>query len=412
MTLLRVSGLIAVAASVALAVDYASPAAAYCGQYGCAVVRQHGYLFGSLPMPWVGIAAYGAVYWLSLSRWVVGRQRVLPAVTILGGVVGAILFALQPLVIGAFCLPCVIVDAAAVLAGAAALGLWRSARAVEEAGIQLPQAAPSPGRARPLLWVAEEPLGRWVWFALLGLAVLGPLVWPQVSPAPALPAGFQAWVQPGKALVVEYSDYECPYCRLLHPRLVRMLSYYGDRVHYVKRNAPLAGHPHARDAAKAAVCAEQQGRGNEMVEALFSAPEVSAPTCRSIAEEMGLELAAFDRCLVSATTDARLRHERALIDAVGFQGLPTVFMGSRKLVGALPDEVLRKEIERALRPDTGIRIPAPLYVGLLVLAAAVMVVLGGPWRRRTGRRGGLTTTGPASLECAAGEGREARKPSV
>jgi predicted DsbA family dithiol-disulfide isomerase len=222
---------------------------------------------------------------------------------------------------------------------------------------------------------------RWAWVTLLSLGVAAPLLWPSLRPRPSLPPGIQALGDPDKVTVVEFTDFECPFCRDLHPRLVDLLAAFGDRVRHVELNAPLASHPHAQEAARAAVCADLQGRGKQMADALFRAPVLSRSANRELAQELGLELGAFDRCLADPATDARVRAERALLDAAGLEGLPTLFVGSTKLVGAQPTEVLRKELERALRPDRRAHLPAPLFVGLLGLVIATVVALGHPRRR-------------------------------
>jgi protein-disulfide isomerase len=366
MSLLRASALVALAASVALAVDYSGPTAAYCAQLGCAAVRRYASWGGFNPVPWVGIAAFGTLFVLSLPASAGLRLRLLVPLALLGGLLGASLIASQPLLIGAWCPPCLIVDTSAIVAAVAAYGFARSTRAADGA------------------WRAvatQESMRRWAWVTLLSVGVAAPLLWPTLRPRPTLPAGIQALGGPDKVTVVEFSDFECPFCRELHPRLVDLLAAFGDRVRYVELNAPLASHPHAQEAARAAVCADLQGRGKQMADALFRAPVLSRPANRELAHDIGVELASFDRCLADPTTDARLRTERALLDAAGLEGLPTLFIGSTKLVGAQPTEILRKELERALRPGQRPHLPAPLFVGLLGLVIATVVALGHPRRR-------------------------------
>jgi predicted DsbA family dithiol-disulfide isomerase len=375
MTLLRASALVALSTSVALAVDYSGPAAAYCAQQGCKAVRRYASVGGFNPMPWVGIVAYGTLFLLSLPASAGLRRRLLVPLAILGGLLGTSLLASQPLLIQAWCPPCLVVDAAAILAAVSGYGFARATRVVD---------GPEPAAVRAqlrLVVATQESMRRWAWFTLLSLSVAAPLLWPIVRPRPSLPSGIKALGDPDKVTVVEFSDFECPFCRELHPRLVDLLAAFGDRVHYVELNAPLVSHPHAEDAARTAVCADLQGRGKQMADALFRAPVLSRAANRELAGQLGLELASFDRCLVDPATEARVRAERALLDAAGLEGLPTLFIGSTKLVGAQPTEVLRKELERALRPDQSARLPAPLFVGLLGLVIATVVALGHPRRR-------------------------------
>jgi len=180
---------------------------------------------------------------------------------------------------------------------------------------------------------------------------------------------------------VEFSDFECQFCRALHPRLKALVSHYSGQVRHLRLNAPLASHPHARDAAYAAICAELQGRGDAMADELFSAPLVSASANRELAARLGLRLAAFDQCVRDPATHARVQAERALLDEAGLEGLPTVFIGTTKLVGAQPDEMLRKEIDRARRTDRHAQVPMPLFMALLGMVVATVIALGHPRRR-------------------------------
>jgi predicted DsbA family dithiol-disulfide isomerase/uncharacterized membrane protein len=375
MALLRASALVALATSVALAVDYSGPAAAYCAQQGCKAVRRYASVGGFNPMPWMGIAAYGTLFVLSLPASAGLRLRLLVPLAILGGLLGTSLLASQPLLIQAWCPPCLVVDTAAILAAVSAYGFARAARSVD---------GPEPAATRAQLRHAvatQEFVRRWAWLTLLSLSVAAPLLWPIVRPQPNLPPGIRALGDPDKVTVVEFSDFECPFCRELHPRLVDLLAPFGDRVRYVELNAPLVSHPHAQDAAHAAVCADLQGRGRQMADALFRAPVLSRATNRELARQLGLELPSFDRCLADPATQARVRAERSLLDEAGLEGLPTLFVGSTKLVGAQPTEILRKELERALRPDRKAHLPAPLFVGFLGLVIATVVALGHPRRR-------------------------------
>ncbi len=370
MTLLRASALIALATSVAMAVDYyGGPVAAYCAQQGCAAVRRSVSLGGTNPLPYLGIAAFGLLFLLSLPSSASLRLRLVVPLAAVGGLLGATLLATQPLVIHAWCPPCLIVDTAAVLAGVSALAWARAVRSV----------AASPTAVSAV--ATAELMRRWAWLTLLSLSVAAPLLWPTVRPRPSLPPGIAALGVPDKLTVVEFSDFECPFCRELHPRLMTLLDAYGDRVKYVELNAPLPSHPHAHEAARAAVCADAQGRGRQMADELFRAPLLSSATYRDLAAQQGLELTRFDRCLADAGTERRVQVERGLLQAAGLEGLPTVFIGTTKLVGAQSTEMLRKELDRALRPQGSPHLPAPLFAGLLGLVVATVIALGHPRRR-------------------------------
>src|SRR5215471_12266119 len=93
---------------------------------------------------------------------------------------------------------------------------------------------------------------------------------------PSLPPPIAAEMQKtprGQATVVEYVDFECPFCRRLDDVLAPVLAKYPGRVRVVRKHVPLTKiHPHAEAAARASVCAEAQGQGDAMADALFRAP--------------------------------------------------------------------------------------------------------------------------------------------
>src|SRR5215471_1852339 len=104
--------------------------------------------------------------------------------------------------------------------------------------------------------------------ALLLLVVIGC--------GPSLPAPIAAEMKrtpPGQATVVEYVDFECPFCRRLDAVLGPLVAKHPGRVRVVRKHVPLTKiHPHAESAARASVCAEAQGQGDAMADALFRAP--------------------------------------------------------------------------------------------------------------------------------------------
>ena len=76
----------------------------------------------------------------------------------------------------------------------------------------------------------------------------------------------------GAVTVVDFVDFECPFCRMTHAELEPILEAHRDRLRVVRRQVPLHMHPHALDAARAACCGERLGSGDAMASALFSAP--------------------------------------------------------------------------------------------------------------------------------------------
>jgi len=230
---------------------------------------------------------------------------------------------------------------------------------------------------------SEDPLRLPAWSALALLAVVAPLTWPLVRPQPPVPASLQALYVPGKVTVVEFSDFECPYCRLLHRRLKELLPAYGERVVLRRLNKPLNMHPNARHAARGALCAEQQHRGEAMADALFSSRDLSPAGVEAQAGTLGLDLESFRRCVTAPETDQRIAKESAILDEVGFKGLPTTFIGDRVLLGAQETYVFQQAIERAAKGVPAEGVPGWLYLTATATLSAVILGLGWPRRRRS-----------------------------
>jgi len=348
--------LVALVGSSALVVDYLSPVPSFCGAgSGCGVVRESPLAhLGSLgvPLPAVGLMAFTALYTLSLLPG--ERRRLAAYAAVLGGLVGAALLLVQGVGIGVFCSLCTIVDAGAIVAGVAGGMLLR-------------------GEA-PLL--TRDPLRDRAWIALGVLAVSSPLLWPSVRPTPDVPPAIAGYMKPGKINVIEFVDFQCPFCRLFHPRLKAIVAEYGDRVHFVRLDLPLAMHPLARGAARAHVCAVAQAKGDAMADALFDAEDLSEPGLLRAGDKVGIDQNALKACLAAPGTEAAVvRSEKILRDTNLLEGLPTTFVGATMLVGAQEDATLRDAFDRA---GTGGMpgVPAPFFVAVLALGALGIVVFG------------------------------------
>jgi uncharacterized membrane protein len=364
--LIRASALVALAASAALYVDYTQPTPTFCSiDSGCAAVRESGYgyiLLGPtvppIPVPLVGLVGVGILFAVALfppHKW---RDRLLLALGLIGGAAAIRFIVLQAAFIHRYCKYCVTVDTAS-LAIAGLTVAYTLARRRAEAGSDTPE------RLKP-----------WAWSGLAALAITAPLAWPDLRPLPAVPAGVRALYVPGKINVVEFADFECPFCRRLYPRLDAVMKDYPGRVHFVRLNFPLSIHPYARVAAHASVCASDQGNNEPMAHVLFTLPELSLSAIRRAAVGLGLDMDRFDKCVNDPKTDQRVNRQEAILKNAGFEGLPTTFVGDTKIIGAQPKDVFRDAFERAAAGDQNRGIPAPLYLAGVVLAALALVFAG------------------------------------
>jgi protein-disulfide isomerase/uncharacterized membrane protein len=356
MLVLRVAALVALLASAALAVDYLSANPAFCGaESGCGAVRRSGfgYLPGSsIPVPVLGIAAFSVLFTLSLFE---SQRKLLSIAALVGGVLGVLLLGVQAFVVGALCALCVVVDLAAVVAAVAGHFLYRSAEAV-----------------------GHDPLTKPTWALLAFLVPAIPIAWAPLKPPPGVPPEVAAHFAAGKINVVEFVDFECPFCRMLHPVLKAVAAEYGDQVHFVRLDLPLASHPFARGAARAHVCGAELGKAEAMADALFESEDLSEEGLRATAQKVGLDKAQFERCLGAPSTEGRIKKtERILRDAGVWQGLPTTFVGEKMLVGAQDVAVFRDAFELAKRGESeSTGVPAYAYAALVVLVLGVVIAKG------------------------------------
>jgi protein-disulfide isomerase len=204
-----------------------------------------------------------------------------------------------------------------------------------------------------------------------------PGIWAIVQPSPPVPREIAGLWVPGKINVVEFADFQCPFCRKLHPLMTELLAEYEGRVHFVRLNMPLPSHSQARGAAKAYCCAEEQGHGPAMADALFQSESLTPEACEKLAESLGMSMPAFRACVASSTTEARIEDESARVRSAGLAGLPTVWIGDQVLVGLQPIDKLRDAFAEAARGGAPTRLPTALLWGTLaaVLAAFAAVAL-------------------------------------
>ncbi len=152
--------------------------------------------------------------------------------------------------------------------------------------------------------------------------------------------------------IVEFSDFECPFCARARPTLKRIAEVYGERVRIAFRDYPLPNHPRAPKAAEAAACATDQGKFWEMHDKLFGAsPKLDIADLKRYAGELGLDAAAFDACLDDGRKAAAVKADLDAGNGYGVNSTPAFFINGRLVSGALPferfAEVIDDELERA-----------------------------------------------------------------
>ncbi len=157
------------------------------------------------------------------------------------------------------------------------------------------------------------------------------------APAPPLSEKDHLRGPEAGALVIEYGDFECPFCAVLHARLSAR-----SNLRQVFRNFPVrSSHPRAWAAACAAEAAALQGRFWEMHDALFAdQSRLEDPHLWRRAEELGLDLECFDRDRRSDSVAARVRGDFQSGIRAGVATTPTLFVGDRKYAGRIDERVL------------------------------------------------------------------------
>ena len=147
--------------------------------------------------------------------------------------------------------------------------------------------------------------------------------------------------------IVEWSDFECPYCKRVLPTLERLLEEYPTEVRLVFRHFPLhAIHPNAQAAAEAAVCAQDLGAFWELHDLMFEEQDtLSASDLKDKAERAGLDAEAFAVCMEAEDTPDRVEADRRAGIEVGVNGTPALFVNGRPLAGAVAYEDLAAVVE-------------------------------------------------------------------
>ena len=152
-----------------------------------------------------------------------------------------------------------------------------------------------------------------------------------------------------RVTLVEYGDFECPYCGAVHGIVQAARKAFGGNLRLVFRHFPLrASHPHALAAAKAAEAAAEQGRFWEMYDRLYRhQTELADEDLIRHARELGLDLDRFRASLGSRAHELRVRDDLASAAASGAQGTPTLFINGERYRGPLERDDIMAALARA-----------------------------------------------------------------
>src|SRR5262249_53584424 len=139
--------------------------------------------------------------------------------------------------------------------------------------------------------------------------------------------------------MVEFSDYQCPFCSRANATVNQLEKDYGDKLRLVMKQNPLPFHEHAKSAALAAMAAGLQGKYWEMHEKLFANQQaLDDANIAHYAEQIGLDVAKWKEAMKSPKLEQSIHKDQALAASLGATGTPAFFINGRKLVGAQPIE--------------------------------------------------------------------------
>ena len=327
---LLVPSVVGLVGSTLLLVDYVRPAPVFCSyDGGCDAVKHTAYasILG-LPTPLLGVATFALFGVLALLRGRFARIALFFA-SFFAAPAAVFLVSVQAKM-GAYCIYCMTVDLATVVVLLAAT--WR---------LRAGWDPPEPTRIRARGGVALA-------LALAVPALVGFVKKPNV---PDVIAAEIAKTPPEKVTVVDFVDYECPFCREMHSEIAPILASKKDKLRIVRRNVPLSRiHPHAMDAALGACCGEIMGRGDAFADAMMMLPEteLTPAGCEKVAAQLGLDVGAFKSCVSDPKTAVRIQSDMADFKSSQGHGLPTLWIDEERLEGGQSAEAVEGALNRAL----------------------------------------------------------------
>jgi len=150
--------------------------------------------------------------------------------------------------------------------------------------------------------------------------------------------------------IVEFSDYQCPFCRRWHQQVYEpLLAAYPGKIKFVYRNLPLTSiHPDAQAAAEAAMCAGEQNVYWQYHDKLFSSEVLGNGAYNQYAQELNLNMTNFDACLNNHKYQDAIKTDSDFALNLGISSTPTFFINGLAIVGAQPLGVFKQVIDKEL----------------------------------------------------------------
>ncbi len=154
--------------------------------------------------------------------------------------------------------------------------------------------------------------------------------------------------------IVEFTDFQCPFCAKVQPVLKQLDAMYPGKIRFAFRSLPISSHAFAEPAAEAALCAGEQGRFWDMHDHLFERQDaLTTQDLARYAHTIGLDQALFDSCRASDRPAKASREDQAAAAGMGINSTPTFFINGRLLTGAADystlSELVEEELDRRTR---------------------------------------------------------------
>ena len=152
--------------------------------------------------------------------------------------------------------------------------------------------------------------------------------------------------------IVEFSDFQCPYCGREFPVVERLMKEYDGKVRLVFRHFPLDFHPYAQKAAEAGACAAEQGADKfwKLHDKMFvNQQKLGVDDLKGYAKEAGVDSARFDKCLDTGEKRALVQADEKAGQQAGVSGTPAFFVNGIFINGAVPYEQFKETVDRELK---------------------------------------------------------------
>lgn len=152
-----------------------------------------------------------------------------------------------------------------------------------------------------------------------------------------------------KVTIVEFSDFQCPFCSKAATATHALKEKYGDKIHFVFRQFPLSFHQNAHVAAEASLAANAEGKFWEFHDKMFeNQAALDRPSLERLAQELGLNVANFKKALDDKTYAAAVDADLKLGGDVAVDGTPTMFLNGKRIPNPTDVDAISKEIDAAL----------------------------------------------------------------